>query len=252
MGFFGRLLRFAARGFVVRTDALQIVVAAAAPGLASMLGIELPANASDSLAAYLLLVVLAWATLRLVTAPYFIWKEDQETIRGLEERLGRPGQVRREETARITAQARATFAARLFDWTAQAGTIEFRRGDDAARIRHDAALFLDGVARHLFAHINHAAGRIELSQEFVASDQDVAERQGAVRRNNVQIIEACRDGIAAFLSDDMERCFMHSRHVRHILAMNATLDYVFGPPPLEGQNGSGVFPWEYPIPEPDA
>jgi hypothetical protein len=88
--YFGRVWSFAFQKFTIRTDGMQIVAASLVPLLAPYLGIKNPSQANSEVLAYIGMAVLALILIRLLCAPYYIWKEDQATIDRLVAELEAP------------------------------------------------------------------------------------------------------------------------------------------------------------------
>jgi len=105
------ILRFTFRRLVLRTDALQIILASAIPALYHWAGLKMPAGLPTTTLAFIGYAALGWLTLRLVTAPYFIWREQNERIRSLEDEVNSPELVER----KILAERRAGLRIELVD-----------------------------------------------------------------------------------------------------------------------------------------
>jgi hypothetical protein len=88
--YLGRVWTFAFRRFALRTDAMQILAASLVPMIAPYLGVQNPSQANSEVLAYIGMAILALVVIRLLSAPYFIWREDQAEIRELRHELDAP------------------------------------------------------------------------------------------------------------------------------------------------------------------
>lgn len=88
------------------TDGLQIAAASALPALANFAGYDLPPSAEGSVLAYIGLAAIALLGIRLVWAPYSLWKEQMGEAAGLRLELSKPERMVWEHLARLRAQRR--------------------------------------------------------------------------------------------------------------------------------------------------
>ena len=108
--YIGLVLRFALRRTTPIIDALQTIAASAVPALAKLAGVKMAANATDSVLAYIGLAAVAFVILRLVSAPYFIWKEQTIGIESLKSEISAPGRLEAMRMAKLRAKSRAKMA----------------------------------------------------------------------------------------------------------------------------------------------
>lgn len=102
MGYFGRIAGFAFQRSLLRTDVLAAVLTALAPVVYFLAGRDIPEKIALYISMLVAAMVLGVLILRVLTAPYFIWKEDQAEIARLREALGDP-----KERARRALEAEA-------------------------------------------------------------------------------------------------------------------------------------------------
>lgn len=95
------------------TDGLQIAVASAIPAAATFAGIDVPDSVEVSALAYIGLVALALFVIRLIWAPYAMWKAQNGEIGELKLELSKPERIEAEVMARRRAQKRIKLAAFL-------------------------------------------------------------------------------------------------------------------------------------------
>lgn len=98
------------------TDALQILAASALPAISTLFGLKLPEDAGTLVLAYIGLAALTFFAIRLLWAPYSIWKEQAGEISRLQIELSKPERMVMERLARHRAKARAKLAAKLEDF----------------------------------------------------------------------------------------------------------------------------------------
>jgi hypothetical protein len=100
------VLRFALSGSVLLTDKLSVVAGIVVPALFYVSGKPMPDWAVGYVASSLVIIVLATAGLRLLFAPYFVWKDQRAEIAELRRQLDSPNRIEREKLAEIMAQER--------------------------------------------------------------------------------------------------------------------------------------------------
>ncbi|MGX8007937.1 hypothetical protein ACVDG8_002475 [Mesorhizobium sp. ORM8.1] len=93
-------------GSVLFTDKLSIVAGVFVPAAFEFAGKPVTEAVQGYVAAFIVLAVGGGIVLRLLTAPYFIWKEDQGRISALQSALDAPAQRQREKLAELIAQER--------------------------------------------------------------------------------------------------------------------------------------------------
>ena len=71
------------------TDGLQIIAASALPAAALVFGVRMPAEIGAQALAYIGLATVAFVAIRLLWAPYALWKEQIEIADKLRYELGR-------------------------------------------------------------------------------------------------------------------------------------------------------------------
>ncbi len=95
-GYLPRLFGFATTRSVARTDLLAGVFGVLVPSFFILTGRKVPEDAANLVALWASCTVLAVVALRLLAAPYYLWKSDQETISSLKAQLDDPARRRRE------------------------------------------------------------------------------------------------------------------------------------------------------------
>jgi hypothetical protein len=108
--YIGKVLSFAFRRTTPTIDSLQILAASAVPAGAWLIGFKMAANVTNDVLAYIGAVGVVFVMLRLLSAPYFIWREQVGEIGALKLELSRPEQIELERIARIRAKARIKLA----------------------------------------------------------------------------------------------------------------------------------------------
>lgn len=136
--YIGLLFSFAFRRSTVRTDVMQILAASALPGVAKFAGFKMPDTASNDVLAYIGLATIAFIVLRLIYAPYAVWKEQLSEMGVLREELAKPERVEANRLAEIRAEAKADLAYVI----AQMGFLAMRRN-----LKRDQVEMSDLIAR---------------------------------------------------------------------------------------------------------
>jgi|TARA_A100001518_G_C1223156_1_gene68762 hypothetical protein len=119
--FIGRILSFALRGSVRQTDSWQIIAGGTAlPSIAlgviyGLVGWDTPTVEADQWATYFGYGLATWLAIRLVVAPFFIWKEQYEETAELRLELSKPERLVLEHLAKHRAKARAKLASLVED-----------------------------------------------------------------------------------------------------------------------------------------
>ncbi len=111
--YIGLLLYFSFRRFVFRTDALEILAAAFLPAAFRALGFPMPEGANNAVLAYIAYGVAALVIIRLLLAPYFVWKEDQNTIDGFKNQLDSPRRIERDRIAEHMATLKTNVSSQV-------------------------------------------------------------------------------------------------------------------------------------------
>ena len=81
MGYLGECFHRAFRGSVLFTDKVSIIGGVLAPALFFVRGEPMDAAYQGYVAWTILTIVCVGIALRLVTAPYFIWRDDKREIK---------------------------------------------------------------------------------------------------------------------------------------------------------------------------
>lgn len=105
-GYIGAVLRFAFKGAILRTDQLSIVAAVSVPAIFHTSGSPMPEWAGSYASLAILILVGAGVGLRLVTAPYFLWRGQNTVIADLKRQLDSPRHLERQHLAKILAEER--------------------------------------------------------------------------------------------------------------------------------------------------
>lgn len=86
------------------TDKLSIAAGVIAPAILYVAGEPMDATIQAAVAWGVLIMVSGVVLLRLITAPYFIWRDDQATINQLRAEFDSPKQKEREKRAELIAE----------------------------------------------------------------------------------------------------------------------------------------------------
>lgn len=113
MGYLGKCFHRAFAGSVLFTDKVSIVGGVLAPAIFFARGEAMDAAYQGYLAWTILAVVGGGIALRLVTAPYFIWRDDQKEISRLREEIADTSRKRRQFFEETFLQDRADLARQL-------------------------------------------------------------------------------------------------------------------------------------------
>jgi hypothetical protein len=108
--YIGLVFSFAFRRTTVAIDASQVVVASALPAVARFAGVPVAADTSSQALAYIGLAAIAFIALRLVSAPYFAWREQVGEIGALKLELSKPERIELESLAKKRAKVRLQIA----------------------------------------------------------------------------------------------------------------------------------------------
>lgn len=86
------------------TDGLQIVAASAIPAAAMLAGVNMPSNMGNEALGYIGLATLAFVVIRLLWAPYSIWKDETVKVALLEGEMADPvHQIKKSQSTIIAA-----------------------------------------------------------------------------------------------------------------------------------------------------
>lgn len=91
----------------------QIIVASAIPGVGKFFGIKMPDTINNDALAYIGAAVISYVLIRILWAPYAIWKDDQKSIENLNLELSLPHQILMRSLAKHRAKARAKLSAKI-------------------------------------------------------------------------------------------------------------------------------------------
>lgn len=108
--YLGAVLRFACKGAILRTDQLSIVAAVLVPAVFVASGRSMPEWAAAYVAWAIIILVVGVIGLRLLMAPYFLWREQNAKIAELERKQDSPRILERQELARLLAAERRMVA----------------------------------------------------------------------------------------------------------------------------------------------
>jgi hypothetical protein len=98
------------------TDGLQVLAASAFPAVGKFVGIKMPTDIGNDTLAYIGAATLAFIFIRLVWAPYAIWKDQNTDMAGLRLELSKPERLLFEKLVKHRARARIKLAAELEDF----------------------------------------------------------------------------------------------------------------------------------------
>lgn len=104
--YMGQVFEFAVRGSVQMTDKLSIMLGPLVTAALALSGYTMGESLSGVISIGIAITVFAVILLRLLMAPYFIWKRQNGIIESLEEELARPEQIERKWLAEHIANIR--------------------------------------------------------------------------------------------------------------------------------------------------
>lgn len=178
--YIGLVLSFSLRRSTIRTDIMQILAASALPAAAKFAGIKMPETASNDMLAYIGLATIAFIVLRLLCAPYFIWREQTAHIRDLKLELSKPERLVFAKIAEHRAKARAKLAAALEDYQTLAFVNEWdefaknQSGERGAKVNRYAAASGLGETFHKARRLLYASVQLEgeISNEKLSPERE--------------------------------------------------------------------------------
>lgn len=88
--YFKAVLKYAVRGFVGRTDGFQIVLASLVPAFYQIMGRPMPVETQNVVLTYIAYATFGFIIIRLITAPYFVWRDQEVKIAELKEKAEEP------------------------------------------------------------------------------------------------------------------------------------------------------------------
>lgn len=97
------------RGFVPVIDAMQVIMASAVPLFFYARGIKMPDDTVTAVLSYIGIAAVTYGGLRFLSAPFFIWRDQQQEISRLRSELSRP-----QREARSAADAKLRDRQHLF------------------------------------------------------------------------------------------------------------------------------------------
>lgn len=108
-----RVLQFAFRGFAIRTDVWYALVSIAVSALTGAGDKPVSEITTHDIAWYFLTALGVYLTLRLVAAPYYLWKEDQAEINRLREEADWPNRYETESSLKYRLELRNELSEKL-------------------------------------------------------------------------------------------------------------------------------------------
>ncbi len=114
--YLGQIFAFAFRRTTPAIDGLQVVAASALPAIARISGAHFAANASTDALAYIGFAAIAFVLLRLLSAPYFIWRDQSQEIAQLKHDLSLPERRERELLVKNRVKSRLNLAAHIHEY----------------------------------------------------------------------------------------------------------------------------------------
>ena len=132
--YISRVLAFAGRGLVLRTDALQILIAALLPAFFQIIDLPMPETTATAIAAYVGYGLAIFFLMRIVAAPYFLWRAVMDNAADLQRRLGEPEFLERQRLADANVADKLTLAKSLgqLKYWVQAVVLASRNAEGAA------------------------------------------------------------------------------------------------------------------------
>ena len=101
--------RFATYRSVSRLDIWQIIAASGVPLYYKVMGWPMPSDTAIWALANLGLLTFGYIAIRFLTAPYFVWREDQEKIAVLTTELNSPKLIERQRIAEHMATVKMSY-----------------------------------------------------------------------------------------------------------------------------------------------
>ncbi|HET7709009.1 MAG TPA: hypothetical protein VFK50_05675 [Sphingomicrobium sp.] len=113
--YIGLVVAFAFSRSLLLTDRLSFMIGPLITAVLWLRGEPVPDNVAALIATATVATIAAVLLLRLLAAPFFVWKEDQLALASLRDQVGRPERVGAEEFSRIKAKRRLELVANLRD-----------------------------------------------------------------------------------------------------------------------------------------
>jgi hypothetical protein len=133
------VLRFALRRSLVLTDRLSIIAAVLVPAIWQTAGKPMPEWVAGYVAWLVIIAVGGGAGLRFVTAPYFIWREQNKTISELRTELAKPEQSIKARMHDDIATARVGLLDQLMRIHERFGVRAYNPAEYSKSLRHEGA-----------------------------------------------------------------------------------------------------------------
>jgi len=125
------VLRYAVERSFRLTDRLSVFAALVAPAVFHLWGKAVPERFGVYLAVGILTFVGSVILLRLLTAPYFIWSEQNDEITELEKKLAKPQQIERHRIGELLGTVRARLVDELSEIRQHA--LRYKFNEDQSR-----------------------------------------------------------------------------------------------------------------------
>ena len=120
--YLGQIFAFAFRRTTPAIDGLQVVAASAIPAFAKLMGVKMASDTANDALAYIGFAAIAFIILRLLSAPYFIWREQTSDVACLKHELNRPERLEQELLMRKRAKFRIRLSAHIYEFYMQASS----------------------------------------------------------------------------------------------------------------------------------
>lgn len=114
------------------TDGLQLAVAVAVPAFAKFSGVSVGAAANETAFAYVGAALVSLIVIRLLWAPYALWKDQSSRIEDLQEQLARPAHMVRQLLAKSQSEHRAGAIGRIHEMALASTAAEAQREERVA------------------------------------------------------------------------------------------------------------------------
>lgn len=108
--YIGLVLSFAFRRTTNAIDGAQVIIASLIPAVAVVTRVHTPPDIGNILLAYIGLAAISLLLVRLVSAPFFIWRENQADLDRLREELLKPNRIELKSLAKKRARVRLQIA----------------------------------------------------------------------------------------------------------------------------------------------
>lgn len=143
--YIGLVLSFAFRRTTLAIDSLQVLAASAIPALANLAGLKMAPSIQNEALAYIGAIGIALVAIRLLSAPFFIWREQVGELAQLRLELSRPERMELKRLAKLKAKRKLRLAEAINDFN----YAHFPRTDEEISFGSDKYAEIVSLARQL-------------------------------------------------------------------------------------------------------